>query len=143
MRAWHRAISIIGDDGKSNFKLQLANDRSSWENRSLVTILPPEVRIFEMLLLTENVRNRHSAQSMRFTKDFSVIFLYIHSETDGTKIKIYNIYRTLLISFCSIHTFCELYMITFCVKELDIDELTVSIAYSIQHFLGIVKVYIM
>lgn len=34
-------------------------------------------------------------------------------------------------------------MIIFCVKQLDLDELTVSIAYSIQHFLGIVKVYIM
>lgn len=28
-------------------------------------------------------------------------------------------------------------------KELEIDELTVSVAYSIQHFLGIAKAYIM
>lgn len=34
-------------------------------------------------------------------------------------------------------------MITLGFNDMDIDELTVSIAYSIQHFLGLVKVYIM
>lgn len=34
-------------------------------------------------------------------------------------------------------------MLTYGFHELEIDELTVSVAYGIQHFLGIAKAYIM
>lgn len=34
-------------------------------------------------------------------------------------------------------------MLTYGFKQLEIDELTVSVAYGIQHFLGIAKAYIM
>lgn len=34
-------------------------------------------------------------------------------------------------------------MLTFGFRLLEIDELTVSVAYGIQHFLGIAKAYIM
>lgn len=55
----------------------------------------------------------------------------------------YDIFRTIFMTLASIHVFAEIIMITFFVKELEVDELTVSIAYGIQHFLGLVKVYIM
>lgn len=61
----------------------------------------------------------------------------------GIQKRIYDIYKIALITFCSIHTFCELTMLTYGFHELEIDELTVSVAYGIQHFLGIAKAYIM
>lgn len=57
--------------------------------------------------------------------------------------KIYDIYQIVIVTFTSIHTFLEIVMITYGFRELEIDELTVSVAFSIQHFLGIAKVYIM
>ena len=61
----------------------------------------------------------------------------------GIRRDIYDIYKTILIGFCSVHTFTELFLITFHIKDVNLDELTVSIAYGIQHFLGIIKVYIL
>lgn len=55
----------------------------------------------------------------------------------------YRAYRCLVISFCAVHTFTECFLICYDLHSLSMDELTVSIAYGIQHFLGIVKVYIM
>lgn len=37
----------------------------------------------------------------------------------------------------------EIAMLTYGFRQLEIDELTVSVAYGIQHFLGIAKAYIM
>lgn len=56
---------------------------------------------------------------------------------------LYRLYRSCVISFCALHTFTELFVIGYALHSLSMDELTVSIAYGIQHFLGIVKVYIM
>lgn len=61
----------------------------------------------------------------------------------GLRKRIYNTYRIILITFCSIHTFVELTMLSYGFHDLKIDELTVSLAYGIQHFLGIAKAYIM
>lgn len=56
---------------------------------------------------------------------------------------VYDVYRRILIVFASLHTAAELAIIALDLKSLSLDDLTCSIAYSIQHFLGIVKVYIM
>lgn len=65
------------------------------------------------------------------------------SENHGLQKRVYNTYKTILITFCSIHTFVELTMLSYGFHDLEIDELTVSLAYGIQHFLGIAKAYIM
>lgn len=61
----------------------------------------------------------------------------------GFKKKLYDIYKNVIIIFSSIHTFTEITMLTFGFGLMEIDELTVSVAYGIQHFLGIAKAYIM
>lgn len=61
----------------------------------------------------------------------------------GVRKKLYNIYKAVIITFTSIHTFVEIVMLTYGFGQLEIDELTVSVAYGIQHFLGIAKAYIM
>lgn len=70
--------------------------------------------------------------------------LYLYYSIDyGARKKLYDIYQAVIVTFTSMHTFVEIAMITYGFRELEIDELTVSVAFSIQHFLGIAKVYIM
>lgn len=61
----------------------------------------------------------------------------------GIKKKLYDIYTSVILTFSSIHTFVEIAMLVYGFQLLEIDELTVSVAYGIQHFLGIAKAYIM
>lgn len=61
----------------------------------------------------------------------------------GIRKKLYDAYKIVIITFTSIHTFVEIVMLIYGFGELEIDELTVSVAYGIQHFLGLAKAYIM
>lgn len=70
------------------------------------------------------------------------LFKYCSNEY-GVRKKLYDIYQAVIVTFTSIHTLLEIVMITYGFRELELDELTVSVAFSIQHFLGIAKVYIM
>lgn len=73
------------------------------------------------------------------------IIIYTNSHRRPTWISkhLFQVYRFCTISFCTWHTFTECFLICYDLNSLSLEELTVSIAYSIQHFLGIVKVYIM
>lgn len=61
----------------------------------------------------------------------------------GLRKRIYDIYKIALIVFCSIHTIVELTMLSYGFHDLEVDELAVSLAYGIQHFLGVAKAIIM
>lgn len=89
-------------------------------------------------------RKLNNISKIKTLKIWTKSIVYSFKSVDhGVKKKIYNIYKAALITFASIHTFVEIIMLTYCFNQLEIDELTVSVAYGIQHFLGIAKANIM
>lgn len=67
----------------------------------------------------------------------------IDRKEHGPKKTCYDIFRTITLTLATVHVIAEVILITFHIDKVELDELTVSIAYGIQHFLGLVKVYIM
>lgn len=56
---------------------------------------------------------------------------------------LYAVFRWFMTAVCSVHTFTEMFLIAYDVHSLTMEELTVSIAYGIQHSLGLAKVYLL
>lgn len=70
-----------------------------------------------------------------------LIFFWYRRDTPGIGKYVYKFYRIVMFTYFSLHTTAELILFGFDLRVMSLDELTISIAYGVQHMLAVFKMY--
>lgn len=141
---WHH-VNCVYISQKCSSYIEII--RCAWKGRRLDTIPRQNVCILSKKKIANQfnffpcssktlVQQKKNAWGWRFC-------VGIDRKEHGPKKTCYDIFRIITLTLATVHVIAEVILITFHIDKVELDELTVSIAYGIQHFLGLVKVYIM